>query len=72
MKELIYPHMFHPAVEQYTECEAVVDGDYRGTWSEHSGRVSRLGHWLANPLGILSGPAFGGRVVLGSEKKNIG
>ena len=58
MKELIYPHMFHPAVEQYAENEAVVDGDFRATWSEHSARVSRLCHGLANQLGVESADRF--------------
>jgi long-chain acyl-CoA synthetase len=52
MKELIYPHMFLPAVEQYADCEAVIDGEFRATWSEHLDRVSRLCHALAGTLGI--------------------
>lgn len=58
MKELIYPHMFHPAMEQYAENEAVVDGEFRATWSEHSDRVSRLCHGLANQLGVSPSDRF--------------
>ena len=58
MKELIYPNMFMPAIEQYAEKEAVVDGDYRGTWREHGDRVSRLCHGLAHQLGVAPGDRF--------------
>ena len=58
MKELIYPHTFMPAIEQYAQNEAIVDGDYRGTWGEHGERVSRLCHGLANQLGITPADRF--------------
>ncbi len=58
MKELIFPHQFQPAVEQYADAEAVVDGDFRASWGEHAERVSRLSHALANQLGVTKGDRF--------------
>ena len=58
MRELIYPHMFLPAVEQFGDREALVDGDFRSTWSEHLDRVSRLCHGLATTLGVSRGDRF--------------
>jgi long-chain acyl-CoA synthetase len=55
MKELVYPHMFGPAVQQYGDVVGIIDGDYRGTWKEHAERVSRLAHALVTELGV--GPA---------------
>jgi long-chain acyl-CoA synthetase len=52
VKELIFPHMFLPAMEQYAEAEGIVDGDYRSTWGEHTERVSRLTHALSRQLGV--------------------
>jgi acyl-CoA synthetase (AMP-forming)/AMP-acid ligase II len=50
--------MFHLAVEQYAENEAIVDGDCRSTWNEHSIRVSRLCNALANQLGVAPSDRF--------------
>ena len=36
MKELIFPHMYHAAMQQYGEVEGIVDGDYRTTWNQHT------------------------------------
>jgi long-chain acyl-CoA synthetase len=58
MRELIYPHMFLPAVEQYGDREGLVDGDYRATWSEHLERVSRLCHALSQSLGVAPSDRF--------------
>jgi long-chain acyl-CoA synthetase len=58
VQELVYPHLFIPAVEQYGDKEAIVDGEFRSTWSEHLDRVSRLCHGLANQLGIGSSDRF--------------
>ena len=58
MKELIYPQLFHPAVEQFGQAEAIVDGDYRATWAEHSERVSRLCNGLADTLGVAPEDRF--------------
>ncbi len=52
MKELIFSHTFLPALEQYGEREAIVDGGYRATWNAHAERVARLSHALANRLGV--------------------
>ncbi len=58
MKELIYPHSFGPALDQYGAVEGILDGDYRSTWSMHAERVSRLCHALAHPLGVASRDRF--------------
>ena len=52
MKELIFPLMFVPAVEQYGDHEGIVDGDYRSTWQQHADRVARLTHALGHRLGV--------------------
>ena len=67
MQELIYSQVFLPAVEQYGESEAIVDGDYRSNWNEHAERVSRLCHGLAHQLEVTpSGRmvSFGGMQVM--------
>ncbi len=58
MQELVYPHLLLPAVEQYGDREAVVDGEFRGTWSQHLDRVSRLCDALAGPLGVRPADRF--------------
>jgi long-chain acyl-CoA synthetase len=58
MKELIYSHMYGPAIEQHGELEGIIDGDYRSTWSQHSERVSRLTHALAHQLGVAPADRF--------------
>ena len=58
MRELVYPHMFLPAMEQYADHEGLVDGDFRATWGQHLDRVSRLCDGLARTLGIAPGDRF--------------
>ena len=58
MKELIYPHSFGPALDQYGGVEGILDGDYRSSWNTHAERVSRLCHGLAHPLGVAPGDRF--------------
>ena len=58
MKELIFPHMYRPSIEQYGENEGIVDGDYRSSWRQHDERVSRLTHALANQLGVAPADRF--------------
>jgi long-chain acyl-CoA synthetase len=58
MKELIYPHMYAAAVEQYGEAEGIVDGDYRSTWNQHTDRVGRLCHALLAKLRVEPGDRF--------------
>ena len=67
MKELVFPHMFVPAVEQYGEREAVVDGDYRGSWNAHADRVARLSHALAHRLGVAKSDRFAVLALNGHE-----
>ena len=58
MQELIYPQVFLPAVEQYAESDAIIDGEYRSNWAEHSERVSRLCHGLAHQLDVKPADRF--------------
>ena len=58
MKELIFPHMYFSAVQQYGENEAIVDGDYRSTWNQHTDRVARLTDALAHTLGVSPADRF--------------
>jgi len=52
MKELIFPRILLPAVAQYGDDDAVVDGDYSASWHQHLDRLSRLCDALAGPLGV--------------------
>lgn len=58
MQELIYSQIFLPAIEQYGESDAIIDGDYRSNWREHSERVSRLCHGLAHQLSLVPSDRF--------------
>jgi len=58
MKELIFPHMYGPVMEQYGEAEGIVDGDYRSTWNQHTERVSRLTHALRQQLDVAAADRF--------------
>ncbi|MFN3235802.1 MAG: long-chain-fatty-acid--CoA ligase [Pseudomonadales bacterium] len=42
VKELIFPHILLPAIEQNAHKPAVIDGDYRATWQEHLDRLGQL------------------------------
>jgi long-chain acyl-CoA synthetase len=50
--------MYRPAIEQYGDVESIIDGDYRGTWSQHDDRVRRLSHALAHQLGVAPADRF--------------
>jgi long-chain acyl-CoA synthetase len=58
MNELIFSHMYAAAMEQYGDREAIVDGDYRSTWNQHTERVARLTHALANQLKVSPADRF--------------
>ncbi|MGK0473412.1 MAG: long-chain acyl-CoA synthetase [Candidatus Azotimanducaceae bacterium] len=58
MQELIYSQIFLPAIEQHGESDAIIDGDYRSNWREHSERVSLLCHGLAHQLGVVPSDRF--------------
>jgi long-chain acyl-CoA synthetase len=58
MKELIFPHMYGPAMQQYGEAEGIVDGDYRSSWNQHTDRVARLTHALGKSLGVAPADRF--------------
>ena len=38
--------------------EGIVDGEYRSTWNQHTERVARLTHALANQLGVSPADRF--------------
>ena len=42
MNELIFPHTYRPGMEQYGDREAIVDGAYRSTWSQHDDRLGTV------------------------------
>jgi len=58
MQELVYPHLYRPAIEQQGDAEGIVYGDYRSTWRQHDDRVARLCHALANQLGVRPADRF--------------
>ncbi|MEL7209449.1 MAG: AMP-binding protein, partial [Actinomycetota bacterium] len=58
MKELVYPRLLLPAVENFASKEAFFDGDYRGTFEQHGDRVARLCAALSSELGITKGDRF--------------
>jgi long-chain acyl-CoA synthetase len=58
MKELIFPHTYLPAMDQYGEQEGIVDGDHRSTWNEHTERVARLCHALSAELAMEPADCF--------------
>jgi acyl-CoA synthetase (AMP-forming)/AMP-acid ligase II len=58
VKELIYPHTYGPAMDQYGEAEGIVDGNYRSSWNAHTERVSRLCHALEHQLRVAPSDRF--------------
>lgn len=58
MKELVYPHVLGPALDQHGEALGIVDGGYRSTWSDHADRVARLCNALGHTLGVSPGDRF--------------
>ena len=67
MKDLIYPHAFVPALEQYGDREGVLDGAYRSDWNTHADRVGRLCHALAGRLGVKPSDRFAVLALNGHE-----
>jgi acyl-CoA synthetase (AMP-forming)/AMP-acid ligase II len=58
VKELVYPYVFGPAMDQYGEAEGIIDGGYRSSWNTHAERVSRLCDALAHQLGVSAVDRF--------------
>lgn len=58
MKELVYHRLLLPAVERYGDREVIIDGDHRGTLSEHLDRTTRLASALRTELGVGPGDRF--------------
>ena len=58
MKELVYPRVLLPAMENHAGKLAVFDGDYENTMAGHGDRVLRLGHAMSNQLGLEPGDRF--------------
>ncbi len=58
MKELVYSRLLLPAVEQFADKVAFIDGEYRNTYAGHGERVLRLAHAMRHQLGMASGDRF--------------
>ena len=58
MKELVYPRVLLPAVENNADKVAFFDGDYDNTMSGHGERVLRLADALHHQLGLEPGDRF--------------
>ncbi|MGH9126520.1 MAG: AMP-binding protein [Acidimicrobiales bacterium] len=58
MKELVYHRCLIPASERFASKTAVIDGDYRATYSEHLERVLRLSNAMSGELGLKKGDRF--------------
>lgn len=58
MKELIYHRTFMPALRRYGAKLAVVDGEYKASFTQHADRVFRLVHALRHELDINRGDRF--------------
>ena len=52
MKELVYPQLLLPAVDQYGAKRTFIDGEYEGTLEQHLDRTMRLASALRSELGI--------------------
>jgi long-chain acyl-CoA synthetase len=58
VKELVYHRHLLPAAERAADKEGFVDGDYRGTYSQHVERVLRLGEGMRSELRLQPGDRF--------------
>jgi long-chain acyl-CoA synthetase len=58
MKELVYHRLLLPAVERTPDKVAFIDGDHRGTLSQHLDRTTRLASALRSELGVGPGDRF--------------
>ncbi len=58
MKDLIYHRCVIPAANRYAAKTAVIDGDYRATYSEHMDRVLRLASGMKSELDLNKGDRF--------------
>ena len=52
MQELVYHRLLLPTLDTHPDKLACIDGEYRGTYSEHGDRVFRLCDALKNQLGV--------------------
>lgn len=58
MKELVFHRQFLPAVAQHAGRTAMVDGDYRATYTEHADRVMQVSNALRDRLDISRDDRF--------------
>ena len=58
MKELVYPRVLLPAMENHAGKMAFFDGAYENTMAGHGDRVLRLGDAMRNELGLEPGDRF--------------
>jgi long-chain acyl-CoA synthetase len=66
MKELVYSRLLYPATERFARRPAVVDRDYRATYTEHLERVLRLAGGLRQ-LGVGRRDRFAVMAVNGHQ-----
>ena len=55
MKELVYPRLLLPAVEQFGDKTTVLDGEHKATLGEHVERTMRLASAMRSELGVEPG-----------------
>jgi long-chain acyl-CoA synthetase len=58
MKELVYPRVLLPALEQYADKLAFFDGGYENTMAGHGERVLRLADAMRHEIGLEPGDRF--------------
>ena len=58
MKELVYPRVLLPALENHADKVAFFDGDYENTMAGHGERVLRLADAMRHELGLEPGDRF--------------
>ena len=58
MKELVYPRLLLPAIEQFGSKTTFIDGDYTGTLEGHLDRVQRIASAMRTELGVQPGDRF--------------
>ena len=58
MKELVYPRVLLPALEEHADKVAFFDGPYENTMAGHGDRVLRLADAMGRELGLEAGDRF--------------
>ena len=58
MKELVFHRSFLPAMERWSTCVGIHDGEHHGTFASHGERVLRLTDAMHTELGLERGDRF--------------